>query len=342
MRIAQIVPSLLRTGPVNVALDLTCFLREAGHEVKVFYLDEKAGAPHFEGAEKWKPGHFKLWKNFDILHSHGLRPDIWVSLAGKNHPPALSTMHNYVKEDLKGHYPSLLANAAVAVWNRACLSHRAIVVLSNNMKSYYRSFWKNQNLAVIPNTRRLEGEVDEDIKSAVLKFAANRQVIGCVSAVHPRKGLHQIVEFLARNPDWCYVHVGGGALDQMQKLAQSKKVAKRCWFTGAQPQGWQYISAFNLFCLPSYSEGFPLSLIEAAQLEVPILTSDLPVFRELFPESVVARHKFDNVESFNAAVNAVMQNPEERAQITKTIFEEKYSPEVVLKKTLELYRSVQQ
>lgn len=58
--------------------------------------------------------------------------------------------------------------------------------------------------------------------------------------------------------------VGDGYLEsKLKKKAREMKINDNVIFTGKQTDTQDYYSAMDVFCLPSYSEGYPVTLIEA-------------------------------------------------------------------------------
>ena len=340
MRIAQIIPSLLPTGPVNVALDLTQLFRQQGHEVHLYYFDDKEGAVKDEEATKIGFNEKRDWSAYDVIHSHGFRPDVYVRRHYRNMPPALSTLHNYLGEDLTYQYNKWVALIFSPIWNWACSRHKTNVVLSENMKAYYQKFWRNKRIEVIPNTRVLDLTPNPQRLTEVKALAGGRHILGSVSNITARKGVEQVFPFLQAKPDWIYVHIGGGPLDELKSKAAHYQVEDRCYFMGSKPKGWQYAQAFDVFILPSYSEGFPLSLIEAIQLEVPTVCSDIPVFQEIFNEDEVCHFRLDDTQSLSEAILRAFAQKDTLVRHALARFKREYSPQIVAKKYLELYTSI--
>lgn len=340
MKIAQLVPSLLPTGPVNVALDLTSMLRQKGHEVQVFYFDEKPGGRQLPGSLKISFWDAEPLRKFDIVHSHALRPDAYVWKNARHLPPAVSTLHNYVYEDLRYRYGKLTAEVFTRLWNRFCNKHKANVVLSEDMKTYYASFWKNQQLAVVPNSRQIDLTASPAREQEIKDLAGGRKVAGSISHITSRKGLDQALDFLKMNPDWIFVHIGGGDLKLLRDQAHSRGVTERLHCLGHKDLPWQYARAFDVFVLPSRSEGFPLSLIEAIQVEVPVVTSDIPVFREIFSKEEICRFQLDDPSSLNDAIHTALKNKTSLVESACRRFQADYSPEVIVEKHLKLYSQV--
>lgn len=341
MKIAQIVPSLLPKGPVRVALDLGQLLRNRGHEIDFYYFDE------LEGAEKpgsayplsWRPPQF--WSHYDVIHSHGFRPDLYTGIYQKRLPPTVHTLHNYLREDLGSQYGEIKTRVAEKIWKWACRNHAASVVLSRDMKDYYSQFWGHDRFRVIPNTRAAELSSQAAGRQKMIReWAGEHPVLISLSSASIIKNLDPLLEFLGQHEEWRYVHVGGGSLRPLQEKAQKMGLETRCLWLGAQDRGWEFLPAGEVFALPSRSEGFPLSLLEAVKLKVPALTSDLPVFRELFDYREVARFTLDDKDSLARAVEEVYQSGAKRAEQAYLRYQAQYSPEVVADLYENLYTQI--
>lgn len=69
-------------------------------------------------------------------------------------------------------------------------------------------------------------------------------------------------------PDFKYCIVGDGKERQpLQELAQTLGVADRVLFVGRKPAGFRFLQLADIFVMPSYSEGFPLAMLEAASMQ---------------------------------------------------------------------------
>lgn len=53
----------------------------------------------------------------------------------------------------------------------------------------------------------------------------------------------------------------------LQELAQTLGVADRVLFVGRKPAGFRFLQLADIFVMPSYSEGFPLAMLEAASMQ---------------------------------------------------------------------------
>lgn len=117
------------------------------------------------------------------------------------------------------------------------------------------------------------------------------RIIGAVGRLVPEKGFALLLESSA---DWLRHHredrlviVGEGKeRAHLSALAQELGVAGQVFLAGHLPQAPQLFAAFDLVCLPSEQEGLGLVLSEAVIAGVPVLASDLPVFREQLANGV--------------------------------------------------------
>ena len=96
-----------------------------------------------------------------------------------------------------------------------------------------------------------------------------------------RKLLHIFAEVKRRNANAKLVIIGGG--DSKKEVAYRERFMQRVRtmqlqdsviFTGVRADVERLMQAFDIFLLPSYSEGFPVSLVEAQSIGIRCVISD--------------------------------------------------------------------
>jgi glycosyltransferase involved in cell wall biosynthesis len=106
------------------------------------------------------------------------------------------------------------------------------------------------------------------------------------------KGLRELIEatalLRADHPDARVLIGGPGDETPYRVLADRLGVSKQIQFCSlpSRSEAMAALSACRYLVLPSYHEGYPLSLLEAAQRSVPFIASRVGSISEIFPEGI--------------------------------------------------------
>lgn len=107
-------------------------------------------------------------------------------------------------------------------------------------------------------------------------------VVGSLGRLDAVKGYDLLLRALARLPGVRAVVVGeGAARPALEGLAREVGVADRVALPGWSDQPSAALPTFDVFCLPSRSEGFPLSIVEAMLAELPVVATRVGSVAEL-------------------------------------------------------------
>jgi glycosyltransferase involved in cell wall biosynthesis len=105
---------------------------------------------------------------------------------------------------------------------------------------------------------------------------ADGPVIGSVGRIAVEKGYDYLVDALPQLPSVTCVIVGAGSHgDALRAHAERLGVSERLVLTGWVADSREYLAGFDVFVLPSLTEGFPLTTLEAMQLGVPVVATDV-------------------------------------------------------------------
>ena len=118
------------------------------------------------------------------------------------------------------------------------------------------------------------------------------------------------------------------------------KISDRCLFCGFRNQAENYFSLFDIFISPSRSEGFGLTLIEAVKNNVPLICSDINVFKELFNSDEVTFFKLDDRQSLSHALRTVEESGETKVIPALERVKKEYYSTCMAAKYFSLYRSL--
>ena len=125
-------------------------------------------------------------------------------------------------------------------------------------------------------------------------------VVGSLGRLDAVKGYDLLLRALARLPGVRAVVVGeGAARPALEALAGELGVADRVALPGWSDQPSAALPGFDVFCLPSRSEGFPLSIVEAMLAELPVVATRVGSVAELVADGrtgvVVERDDVDGL-----------------------------------------------
>lgn len=105
--------------------------------------------------------------------------------------------------------------------------------------------------------------------------------------------------------------------ENMQEKIREMQTENIIYF-GPTPKPQEVLQAADVFCLPSYREGFGTSVIEASLLELPIICSDTYGLAETIIENKTGlRHEVKNVAQLYNQMKLLVQNEETRTVLGK-------------------------
>ena len=130
-----------------------------------------------------------------------------------------------------------------------------------------------------------------------------------VGNFYPHKNVERLIQAF-RNVSTNAKLVCAGPHDFFQqKLSQQITDDKVVFLSALTPNDLKYLYTHALALIhPSLSEGFGLPLVEAAYFKLPIIASDIPVFRELLGESYYAFNPY-SVHSIQQAIETYIHSP---------------------------------
>lgn len=343
MKIAQIVPSLQQYGPVIVANDLSKLLVAKGHEVVVFYFDEKQdNLLQFPcKIQRIKMNKRIDFNAFDVVHTHGIRPDTYVWRHRKKSDTAkfVSTIHAFIYDDFKSTYNPLFAKIFTPIWLKILRKSDVRVVLSKQALTYYNKYFKGLKTVCIYNSRITDhsATLSEKEKQEILQFKENTILLGVNAGLTPIKAIDVVINALPLLEGYKLFIAGDGKSRQdLELLAKERRVSDRVYFAGYRKDAYRYISYYDIYMMPSKSEGFPLALLEAMSLKCNAVVSDIPIFKEFFTDKEVTFFHLGDVEECAKAIKYATANNKGEKAYEKYINE--YSPEIFVNNYLKVYQ----
>jgi glycosyltransferase involved in cell wall biosynthesis len=168
--------------------------------------------------------------------------------------------------------------------------------------------------------------------------------ICCVGTVMERKGQRFIVEALHRMaststiPNIHFSIVGAGPIkNELMLLAENYGVSKYITFFGSTSNVNKYLEKSDIFILPSITEGFPIAILEAMRLGLPIVSTNVAGIPEMINDGQTGIIIEPSVEGvFDFLNNFEKYDWEEMGKKSYKLFLEKFT----LEKMMESYSTV--
>ena len=227
----------------------------------------------------------------DLTHLHGL----WLRSSAHNHRWATQNQRPYVISPRGTLDPWALQNSSwkkriARLWfeNAHLRDCSCLHALCEEEAWAIRKFGLHRNpIAVIPNGISLPPELPSAPLSppwASVESFEGRQILLFIGRIHPKKGLPMLLDAFSSvrssaahlAEKWAIVIAGydqGGHLGQLQERARQLNIDKSIHFVGPV-NGAVKDAALRqaaAFVLPSYSEGLPMSVLEAWAYRLPVV-----------------------------------------------------------------------
>jgi glycosyltransferase involved in cell wall biosynthesis len=306
MKIAYILPSLQNQGPVIVAKSLVDYLTAKGCTVDVFYFDELPPMRFNCITRRITMNECINFDEYDIIHAHCLRPDRYVVKWKKNIHRAklLTTLHQDTYRSFRYRYNPLLSGLLTWYWCRLQSRFDGVISISNQLKDIYTDKIKAGITTVYNGCPvAFDATADSSITDKLQSIKKEYKLLGAYAYVTRGKGLGQILQSLVYLPDYAFAVIGEGPdIDELKKMAGSLSISNRVFFFPYQKSPRNYLPYFDIYTMPSYSEGFGLSMIEAALAKLAIVCSDIPSFHEIFSSEEASFFEPDNIDSLQKAI----------------------------------------
>lgn len=346
MRVALIIPSLLNRGPIVFTRYLVTALTRAGVEVEIFYFAESNEIDF--NVPMHRIGFLDVvdFSSFDIVNSTMLKADLYLSLYPNSYIyPAkkISSLHNYIVEDLGFLYRRPKSILLRLVWILALKSIGNLVVSTDYMKIYYEKLLGNKNFGVIPYgiDDQVAGSIDESDFKFLTGLSVQYKLIGSVGLVIVRKGFEQLINLLVVKKNCAVVIIGEGPdRERLETIATQKGVSERFFIMGFKAVSKAYYKYFDLYAHVSYSEGFGLAMLEAMAAGLPVVCSRLPIYKGLLSEDEVAYYDPDDIPGLICSVSKVLDNRPYYVDSSVRLFRNKFQADEMAYRHIKYYESL--
>ncbi len=121
-------------------------------------------------------------------------------------------------------------------------------------------------------------KVDRQNRRLELRLGAGDALIGAVGRLDRQKGFATLIRamsLLKDIPVKCAILGEGPERPRLEHLIRHHALEKSVWLIGEKTDIPTWLSAFDVYCLPSLWEGLPNALLEAMALGLPVVASNV-------------------------------------------------------------------
>lgn len=309
MKIAYVVAyySPVVDGPGQVVRELAERLTKQGHEVHVYTSDsdkykrikikeEIINGVHVHRcfnwftlvnfATFWPSVLFRLKKDFDIIHNHvtGHSYVFFSTVYGKlNKIPVVHTTHCPWTTGFRPKIADKLANVIYHTITRLTFkwTKKIIAITPWELQFIYKYGGSKEKTVVIPNgmDNILFKKVNPNKFKETYDIPKDSKLILFFGRLNPTKGPDKLLlafrEIQKIRKDCFLVYVGPdeGMLQKIKEMSKDNKQIKILGPIREKPKIAEMYQSSDVYVLPSYREGLPLTLFEAMASGLPIVAS---------------------------------------------------------------------
>lgn len=213
----------------------------------------------------------------DLVHTHLFSATLVARLATSNKIPLVTTIHTNVNasNDHKKWYLKLMERISYNM-------HRSTIIgVSKGVLEQYFAFLNHK-----PYKKYLLYtfvDINEINKSSIPVYNKNNNVFRLIAVGalrYPKNQKYLIEAFKQLKNDNIELHIfGDGVMRKELELLVNESEVK-IEIKGEVKEVSKILPQYDLYVMPSEFEGFSLSVLEAMAMQMPMLLSDIPSFRE--------------------------------------------------------------
>lgn len=283
----------------------------------------------------------KYSSEYIALHSHTVIRALPILLSASRHGISKRIIHSHTDSLQNFRYKFIVPSIAevttmLATEYWACSNNAAKLFFENKPFEILNNAIPTSKFAFSINQRKKTREL--------LGFKENDLVIGHTGRFTYQKNHEYLVRVFSKalqlEKNAKLLLVGEGPLiESIKKLASDLGVINSISFVGSQPNIPAYLSAMDIFFMPSHYEGLPLSLIEAQANGLKCLISDV-ITKEVHLTPSITTFSFKAKESEVASklINVTKKGRGNSTENRSYIIDRGFDTDSQIARILELYR----
>ena len=272
-------------------------------------------------------------QKFDVVHTHGGTAGFWgrlVAASSKKRPAIIHTYHGLHYLNISGLGIKLIAQKIkryiFSKIDQFLLNYTDQIICvcrSDYEKAIAAKVATPSKTSIVYNGIEIDQfskPLDKESARRIFNIAPNEFVFGNVGRLHEQKGHKYLLEAFAKVTDRArLLIIGDGDLRQeLVALAEKLQICDRIVFLGGRSDVREFLSAIDVFVMPSLWEGQPIALLEALAIGKPCIATSVDGIPEIITNNVSGYLvKPKNVEELSKMMDFAIQNPDTLQNIAK-------------------------
>ena len=217
-----------------------------------------------------------------------------------------------------------------------------IICLTESWKEFYSQITHDVHISVVENViSPPEISIKDDEKSKL-----HALFLGLITET---KGVFDLLEVISNNSTLLrgkfMLHIGGnGQIEKLLKIIKDNSIEDIVQYEGwvAGDRKNDLMNICDIFILPSYAEGLPVSIIEALSYGQYVIASNVGGIPEILPEQFGMLIEPGNKPDIKAAIDYVISHQEEcvKDKIKRQSYTVHYGPKAISAKLRQVYDSL--
>lgn len=271
----------------------------------------------------------------DVIHAHNVRASVAAHLGvrwPRRTPPLVTTVHGLLPQD----YP-----AAAKLLAR---TSDLVVAVSDAVAQQLRDAGYDGRVEVVENAAHAVSPGPRDDVRAELGVPDGARVVLCAARLAPPKRLDLLVDaWPSLPPDAVLVVAGDGPLlEPLRARVSALGLDDRVRLLGERTDVGRLLGGADVFCLPSDSEGMPVSVLEAMAAGVPVVASAVGGI-EVGTAGAARLVLPGSAGALAGELTALLEDPAARAALAergRAVVAARYSPDAMYSRYRALYASL--
>lgn len=287
---------------------------------------------------------FEKHHDYDALHMNSGPKNAYILKMAKVYgiPVRIAHAHN---SDYQTH--SALQRTIGNVMKKQVQKNANVYLACSDLAAKWMFGPQSQKAIILPNGIDLEKySYDEKVRMEVrheLGIDDHTIVVGNVGRFTTQKNHKRIIEifseFLKYKENACLLLAGTGELmQQIESLVKEYNIQNKVLFLGFRKDVFRLIQAMDVFLMPSFYEGFPVTVVEAQASGLPCILSDTISRNVMISDSVtfVSLQK-ENGDWAKKILQGIEANGVSRKASFQILREKGYDINNMIRSLLEIY-----